>query len=506
MKNYINHIFYPLIIFISCFYFLNAYLDSQYDSLHFYEFFKKVDGGEVLYKDYIIWHGPYIIYFFKLLSLIGASNYFIFVLLGFFQQLLAAYLAVLFSKKIKIDSHVQNISFLITFLLFSLQTGSLYWDYYAPLCGFWGLYYFFVRNNNKFGIFLIVLTFFLKQSFGFSFVLFSLIFCLFLQDKRKKLGSIYLLFIIFFLINFIIIFFISDFKNYIEYSILFLFTYFQNSYNQSFFGFFETLILQYIFLLPNVKSFNDFVLIFKNYHIGFWSFYIIFKIPIFFIYFYILKNFKKINYDPNKILIILLAGSLIVLPILGRGFMLTTYYTPLAVFLLLHILNYRILGKIYFLMVFMYTLMFFLYENKFLLNSSANLRSESAHFMTFNNNQLINLNVSKKPTKELIDYIKKNDIKNIYTLDNKARISVWFSNQKTLNKDLYFYAKSQPKYFSYDFFEELNKDIIKKNPKYIVYNNNEFVFFKKKVRIEIIKKYIVAYNNYEYTLLKKIND
>lgn len=126
--------------------------------------------------------------------------------------------------------------------------------------------------------------------------------------------------------------------------------------------------------------------------------------------------------------------------------------------------------------------------------------------MTFNNNQLINLNVSKKPMKELIDYIKKNDIKNIYTLDNKARISVWFSNQKTLNKDLYFYAKSQPKYYSYDFFEELNKDIIKKNPKYIVYNNNEFVFFKKKVRIEIIKKYIVAYNNYEYTLLKKIND
>lgn len=150
--------------------------------------------------------------------------------------------------------------------------------------------------------------------------------------------------------------------------------------------------------------------------------------------------------------------------------------------------------------------MFFLYENKFLLNSSANLRSESAHFMTFNNNQLINLNVSKKPMKELIDYIEKNDIKNIYTLDNKARISVWFSNQKTLNKDLYFYAKSQPKYFSYDFFEELNKDIIKKNPRYIVYNNNEFVFFKKKVRIEIIKKYIVAYNNYEYTLLKKIND
>jgi hypothetical protein len=186
--------------------------------------------------------------------------------------------------------------------------------------------------------------------------------------------------------------------------------------------------------------------------------------------------------------------------------MLTTYYTPLLIFLFLNILNYRIIAKIYFFTLFLYTIVFFFNENKFSLNLESSLISKYSSFISFNDKQLKNLNVSKIPLEELINFIEGNNIKNIYTLDNKARIAVWFSNQKTLNKDLYFYAKSQPKYFSFDFFDELNRDIIKKNPNYIVYNNNEFIFFKNKVTSKVFEKYKVFYKNYEYTLLKKIND
>ena len=506
MKNFNNIYFITLVIFTSFFYFLNAYFGAQYDSLHFYEFFKKVEDGEVLYEDYIAWHGPYIIYFFKLLTLIGVSDYFNFVLLGFFLQLLAGYLAVLFSKKIKIDIWVQNISFLITFISFSFLTGCFYWDYYAPLCGFWGLYFFFIKNNNKAGVFLVTFTFFLKQSFGFFFILSSLIFCLCLKNKNKELFQILFYFFISFIINLIIIFAITDPKSYLEYSIFFLFSYYQNSYGLDFLGLCEKLILQYIFLFPNIQSFNQLLLIFQNQYLGFWSFYIIFKLPIFFVYIYIVKNLKKINYSSIKIILILLSGNLIVLPILGRGFMLTTYYTPLLIFLFLNILNYRIIAKTYFFILLLYTIVFFFNENKFSLNLESSLISKYSSFISFNDKQLKNLDISKIPLEELINFIEENNIKNIYALDNKARVAVWFSNQKTLNKDLYFYAKSQPKYFSFDFFDELNRDIIKKNPNYMIYNNNEFIFFKNKVTTKVQEKYKILYKNYEYTLLKKIND
>jgi hypothetical protein len=506
MKNYTNIYFIVLVVFTSFFYFLNAYFNSQYDSLHFYEFFKKVEGGEVLYEDYIAWHGPYFIYFFKLLTLVGVSDYFNFVLLGFFLQLLAGYLAVLISKKIKIDTSVQNISFLITFISFSFFFGSFYWDYYAPLCGFWGLYFFFIKNDNKIGVFLITFTFFLKQSFGFFFILFSLIFCLFLKDKKKKFFLILFYFSISLIINLIIIFAITDFKKYLEYSIFFLISYYQNSYGLGLLGIFEMLLLQYIFLLPNIQTFTQLLLIFQNKNLGFWTFYIIFKLPIFFVYIYIIKNLKKINYSSIKIIIILLLGSLMVLPVLGRGFMLTTYYIPLLIFLFLNILNYRIIGNIYFLLLLLYNIVFFFNENKFSFNLENKMISKHSSFISFNDKQLKNLNINKISLEELVNFIETNNIKNIYTLDNKARVAVWFSNQKTLNKDLYFYAKSQPKYFSFDFFDELNNDIIKKKPNFIIYNNIEFIFFKNKVNNKTLEKYQIVYKNNEYTLLKKIND
>jgi hypothetical protein len=503
MKSFNNIYFITLFIIISFFYFLNAYFNAQYDSLHFYEFFKKVEDREVLYKDYIAWHGPYIIYFFKLLTLIGVSNYFNFILLGFFLQLLAGYLAVLFSKRIKIDIWVQNISFLITFISFSFLFGFFYWDYYASLCGFWGLYFFFIKNNNKIGIFLITFTFFLKQSFGFAFILSSLIYCLFLKNKRKELLQILFFFLMFFVINLIIIFAITDFKNYLEYSIFFLISYYKTSHGLGFLGLCEMFILQYIFLLPNIRSFNELLLIFQSQHLGFWSYYIIFKLPIFFVYIYIVKNIKKINYTSTKIIIILLFGSILVLPILGRGFMLTTYYLPLLIFLFLNILNYKIIGKIYFFICLLYTTVFLFHENQFSFNLQNNITSKHSPFISFNVRQLKNLGINKIPLEELVNFIEDNNIKNIYTLDNKARISIWFSNQKTLNKDLYFYAKAQPGFFSFDFFEELNRDIVKKNPNYITYNNNEFIFFKTKINAQILEKYKIFYSNDEYTLLKK---
>jgi hypothetical protein len=179
---------------------------------------------------------------------------------------------------------------------------------------------------------------------------------------------------------------------------------------------------------------------------------------------------------------------------------------PLLIFLLLNILNYRIIGKIYFFICLLYTIVFFFYENKFSFNLENNIISKYSSFISFNDRQLKNLNINRIPLEELVNFIEENNIKNIYTLDNKARISVWFSNQKTLNKDLYFYAKSQPRYFSSDFFEELNRDIVKKNPNYIIYNNNEFIFFKHKVNVKILEKYKISYSNDEYTLLKNIND
>ena len=341
----------------------------------------------------------------------------------------------------------------------------------------------------------------MKQTQGIIFFFIFLI--LLINDllKKKIRYELIFFFILGVLINFFIIFLFYDLKNYYNNSILFIFQYTDSLYGINY-KFFYTLILQFL------KIQIDQHIIFST---SFWSsngiisYYFIFVLPFHILLIYFLMHFK--NYKENFFLFIIL--TLIINaslnPLIGRGYFSKVFTMYLCTYILLVLfINSFDYKKI---TLFFVSLIFGAY---FVSYSFKQINFDKNYIMRNPKNVFLNLNLNfynnKKifmDTKQVLDFIIHNNLKNIFITGTYSRIPVILSNQQSDNYQLYFYTSWQPPVSNFP--DKLAEDLNIRNSKYLITERSEFEKFIKynKLMLKFLLNYELYFENDSFLIYRK---
>ena len=169
LNKYKNFYLVTSLFFIFTFFIFSSLL-STWDPLWLYEVSLKPEIGQKIYRDYSFQHGPITILLFEILHYLHGDSYNFFLFLGILQSLYSGYLVNLYSIKIVKKAIVQKSCFLVTIFTFGTEYLFFYWDAYVFLIGLTSFYLIFFKKKIYLGNFLLVTTFFLKQTFGIIFL------------------------------------------------------------------------------------------------------------------------------------------------------------------------------------------------------------------------------------------------------------------------------------------------------------------------------------------------
>lgn len=289
-NNIDNFYLFTSLIFIF-FYLFNRLYYSQWDTLSLYILSLKPLINQKIYIDYNFQHAPYLNFFFELLNLFNINSFYFLLILGIFQSLFAGYLSVLFAKQIIKSSFLNKICFLVTIFFIGTEYFYFFWDCYVPLIGIYGLYLVFFEKRNILGTFLLSITWFLKQTFGFTFFLIFIFLSLanFIHSKKKYYYTNIFIFFLFLIFHLTIIYLFSDLNEFYDKNFLFTFR-FASTYE-------KTSIFDYLFgiffLLPDVNSFARLKYnLFETFSLNQIFFYFLFRLPVFILNIFLLYRIK----------------------------------------------------------------------------------------------------------------------------------------------------------------------------------------------------------------------
>ena len=316
-----------ILIFVFLFFIFSSW-SSTWDPLWLYELSLKPEFGQKIYRDYSFLHGPITNLIFEILYYLNKDSYNFFLFLGLLQSLYSGYLVNLYSIKIIKKEIVQKSCFLVTIFTFGTEYLFFYWDAYVFLIGLTSFYLIFFKKKIYLGNFLIVTTFFLKQTFGIIFLCIYVLLNIFIHINLKNnffLKNI--LSYIFFLITYLIfIALVYNINIYYYENILSIFKIANSSEKSSIINY----LFSVFFLFPNIHNFEQLKLFFsfEKFKFSLLFFYFLYRFPIIFINIYLLLNINKIKYDLYLVYIILILSSILVTPLLGRSYWGTVYFLP----------------------------------------------------------------------------------------------------------------------------------------------------------------------------------
>jgi hypothetical protein len=480
----------------------------------------------MLYRDYSFYHGPFLIFFFEFLNYFNSDNFNLFLCIGILQSLFAGYLSYLFCSKIIKSTFVKKICFAITIFSFSIEYNFLYWDAYVFLIGIYSLYLIFLEKRIVIGNLLLVLVFFLKQTFGltFSLIYIFLIFSNFLLKKQINLIKNLLYYLLFTFLYLLIILIFSDINKFYYENIIFVFNYAEEHNRNNLLNYFFGLF----FLIPNVSSIRDFELIFIRTPFSYSQlvFYVIFRLPAFLINIYLLYKIKDFAKDYYQILLILILSTILPQPLLGRSYWGTIYYFPIIpIIFITYILekkNYFIANiKIkferiiltYSLCVFLFLALKTLHRVNYLQFSEKFILKSNNHFFLNIHQKQIN-NQDFDHVRDMYIFMNKLKIKSgVYVLDTPSLSILFLLGSPFVNQD-FFFELSESDYEwkkrglrypgdSINFLERFITDIKVKSPEFILYKIDEFYYVKRLLPDDFFKNYKTRYKNNRFVLLQK---
>jgi hypothetical protein len=425
----------------------------------------------------------------------------------------------LYSIKIVKKEIVQKSCFLITIFTFGTEYFFLYWDAYVFLIGLTSFYLIFFTKKIYLGNFLLVTTFFLKQTFGIIFLFIYLLLNIYKYVSLIKVEN-----------NF----YFKNFSSYIFFLILYL-VFIHYKYNLDIF-YYENIksifqiadstgrssIINYLFstffLFPNIHNIEHLKLFFsyENFKFSLLFFYFLYRFPIIFINIYLLFNINKIKSHEYFVYLILILSSILVTPLLGRSYWGTIYFLPSIILIFFYKkFNFSIflkkefkikIIKIYVVITLIFFLLFKLsHINFFQINDNYIIKSHKHFFLNIHKRMLDNMVIDFNMTKDFYNILYDNKISGIYILGEKSRVLLYLLAQPELNRDLSFgiiniYDNSLNP--AKDFESQLIADLEYKKPKYFLYENSDFIKYTKGFTKNFLANYVILYKNQSYTLFQ----
>lgn len=525
--------FYNFYFFSSCifvFFYLVANLFSSYwDSLFIYLLSLKPSIGQEIYKDYSFHHAPFLNFFFQLLNYFSKESFNLLLVLGIIQSLFAGYLSYLFCSKIVKSSFIKKVCFVITIFSFSIEYNFFYHDAYVFLIGVYSLYLIFIKKTFFAGNLFLALVFFLKQTFGVTFLFIYFLIILLEYFFRKKfifLKSI-MYYFIFISTYLFLIFIFSDIKKFYYENVLFVFFYAAEVGKKNLIDY----IFGVLFLFPNIASLDEFKLIFTRINFSYSQilFYILFRLPTFLINFYLLYRIRDFIKDYYIILLIIILSTILPQPLLGRSYWGTIYFFPIIPIIFITYIvetksylianSKQILRKaisIYFAIIFLYFTLFMLQKINYTeFSEKFIIKSKNHFFLNIHKKQLDNNDFDY--VRDMYEFMRNLEIKKgVYLLDTSSMSILFLLNQPILNRDFttelsessYHWKEKRLKYpgDNKDFLERFVIDIHEKSPDLILYKIDELYLVKKILPYNIFKDYRAKYENNKFVLLEKVNN
>lgn len=503
-------------LFFILLYFIFNSLLSTWDPLWLYEISLKPAFGQKIYRDYSFQHAPITNLLFEILNYINRDNYNLFLFLGILQSLYSGYLINLYSIKIVKKEIVQKSCFFVTIFTFGTEYFFFYWDAYIFLIGLTSFYLIFFTKKIYLGNFLLVTTFFLKQTFGiiflFIYVLLNIFRCI--NFKNYFFLKNILLYIFFLIIYLIFITLIYDVNIYYYENILSIFKIADSSGRSSPINY----LFSVFFLFPNIHNIDQLKLFFsfEKFKFSLLFFYFLYRFPIIFINIYLLLNINKIKYDIYFTYLILILSSILVTPLLGRSYWGTIYFLP-SIIIIFFYKNFNFSfflkkhNKIKFISIYTsITLIFFLlfklsHINFFQINDKYIIKSHKHFFLNIHKRMLDNMSIDFNMTKDFYNILYDNKIAGIYILGEKSRVILYLLAQPELNRDLSFGTMNIYNKFlnsSNNFEDQLINDLEYKKPKYFLYENSDFIKLTKGFTRNFLENYVILYKNQNYTLFQ----
>lgn len=531
MKNNIlsqNYIFYLLssIIFV-IFYLVNNLYSSHWDALWIYQLSLKPLINQKIYEDFSFQHGPYLFFLFESLKFFQINSFNFLLISGIAQSLFAGYLSNLFCDQIFKSQFVKRICFLITIFSISIEYNFIFWDCYIFLIGTYSLYLIFLRNKIILGTLLLSIIFFLKQTFGFTFFLIFTFFC-FVDFICFKKSYLYIkkifYFLLFTIINLIIIFLFSDLNKFYNENVLYIFTY-SEIYKR-------TDLLSYlfgiIFLFPDINSLEKLKLFFSsnNPSLSLIIFYAMFRLPVFIINVYLIFKIREIVKNYYRAILIIILSCVLPIPLLGRGYWGTIFFFPIIPIIFFSYFFFRennisnFFKFNYKKFLFFYTFIIFIYLILFSLNKvnfsqfsdDYIIKSKKNFFLNFHKKQVGNYDgfVSMR---DMVDFIDNSKIKEIFVLDDKSQTILYFLDQPVLNQDSGPELSESANNIkqrrikmsdnSKDFLDRFIDDINQKKPRFVLYEKNDFILLNRIIDINLFANYTLKYQNKHFSLLER---
>jgi len=503
-------------LFFICLFFVFNSLLSTWDPLWLYELSLKPEIGQRIYRDYSFQHAPITDLFFEILHYFNRDSYNLFLFLGILQSLYSGYLVNLYSINIVKKEIVQKSCFLVTIFTFGAEYFFFYWDVYIFLIGLTSFYLIFFKKKKYLGNFLLVTTFFLKQTFGIIFLFIYVLLNIsgYLNVKNNFFIKNFLLYIFFLIIYLIFITCIYDINIYYYENILSIFRIANSSGRSSIANY----LFSIFFLFPNIHNIYHLKSFFSDekFKFSLLFFYFFYRFPILLINIYLLFNINKIKYDIFFTYLVLILSSILVTPLLGRSYWGTIYFLPSIIIIFFYKnldFNFFLRKKIKIKFISIYvsiTLIFFLlfklsHINFVQINDKYIIKSHKHFFLNIHKRMLDNMDIDFNTTKDFYNILYDNKISGIYIIGEKSRVLLYLLAQPELNRDLSFGTMNISSKFlnSADSFEDqLVNDLKYKKPKYILYENSDFIKLTKGFAKNILENYIILYKNQNYTLFQ----
>lgn len=524
LLKFSNFYLFTSIVFI-IFFLFNRMYHSQWDVLGLYILSLKPLINQKVYSDFLFQHAPYLNFLFELLNLLNINSFNFLLILGILQSLFAGYLSVLFAKQITKSSFLNKICFLVTIFFIGNEYFFFFWDCYVPLIGIYGLYLVFFEKRNILGTFLLSLTWFLKQTFGITFFLIFIFLSLanFFYSKKKYYYLNIFLFLLFLFFHITIIYLFSDFNEFLDKNLLFIFRY-ANTYERM--SIFEYLF-GIFFLFPDINSFSGLKYsLFDTLSLNQLFFYLLFRLPVFIINIFLLLRIKDFFKKYYQALLILILSCILPLPLLGRGYWGVINFLPVII---LSFSMYLIRNKIFFLNIVYKKKKFFFYIYLFIIFIyllAIHLKKINYNFNWVDNvihsreNFFLNINridfsrSDFEAIKDMYLFIDRSGgkINDIFIIDNKSSVIMALLAQAPVN-GINFGVSSGDKYFDWHakFFDQnttnlqlIVNDFKVKSAKYVLYNKADYLIFKNFLPNDLLKNYSVKYSNNDYVLLQNL--
>jgi len=514
-NKYKNFYLVTSLFFIFLFFIFSSLL-STWDPLWLYEISLKPEIGQKIYRDYSFAHAPITNLLFEILHYFNGDSYNLFLFLGILQSLYSGYLVNLYSIKIVKKEIVQKSCFLVTIFTFGTEYLFFYWDAYVFLTGLTSFYLIFFKKKIYLGNFLLVTTFFLKQTFGIIFLFIYVLLNIFsyLNVKNNFFFKNFLLYFFFLIIYLIFIAFIYDINIFYYENILSIFRIADETARSSI----PNYLFSVFFLFPNIHNIDHLKLFFsfEKFKFSLLFFYFLYRFPIIFINIYLLFNINKIKFDIYFTYLILILSSILVTPLLGRSYWGTIYFLP-SIIIIFFYKNWNFNSflknntKKKFISIYVsITLIFFLlfklsHINFVQINHNYIIKSHKHFFLNIHKRMLDNMDIDFNMTKDFYNILYDNKISGIYILGDKSRVILYLLGQPELNGDTSLGTMNISNKFlnsSDNFEDQLINDLDYKKPKYLLYENSDFIKLTKGFTKNFLANYDVLYKNQRYTLFQ----